>query len=302
MSSIKKGFASVIYLLLALLFIQGASGKAEGLDVLIKPSELSKIMGRPGVVIVEATEEGIYKKSHIPGAVVLPISKIKTSIDRDHQRQTGFPIRPERMEEILGSLGISNDSKVIIYDSGTELDKGAGLAWTVLAIYGQEKARILSGGKKRWEEENRTLTADVPVIKPSVFKANPRREFVANADWLLKNLKKDINILDARLPDEYAGESSMGHIPEAKLLEWHDLQDPKETFKSPEEIAGILNKMGITKDKEVITYCNWGPKAAFLFSVLKNMGYNVRIYWGGIDEWSGDESLPIIDESAGKNK
>lgn len=300
MRSMRKVFASAIYLLLALLFIQGASGKAEGSDVLIKPSELSKIMGKPGVVIVEATEEGIYKKSHIPGAVVLPISKIKTSIDRDYQRQTGFPIRPERMEEILGGIGISNDSKVIIYDSGTELDKGAGLAWTVVAIYGQDKARILSEGKKRWEEEKHPLTADVPVIKPSVFKSNLRKEFVVNADWLAKNLKKGIHILDGRLPDEFTGESSMGHIPGAILLEWHDLQDPKETFKSPKEVAGILNKKGVKKDREVITYCNWGPKAAFLFSVLKNMGYNARIYFGGIDEWSSDQSLPIIDESAGK--
>lgn len=300
MRSMRKVFASAMYILLALLFIHGASGKAEGSDVLIKPSELSKIMGKPGVVIVEATEEGIYKKSHIPGAVVLPISKIKTSIDKDYQRQTGFPIRPEKIEEILGGIGISNDSKVIIYDSGTELDKGAGLAWTVLTIYGQDNARILSGGKKRWEEEKRPLTADAPIIKPSVFKSNPRKEFVVNADWLAKNLKKDIVILDGRLPDEFTGESSMGHIPGAKLLEWHDLQDPKETFKSPEDVAGILNKKGVTKNKETITYCNWGPKAAFLFSVLKNMGYNVRIYFGGIDEWSSDETLPIIDESAGK--
>ncbi|MEW6739591.1 MAG: sulfurtransferase [Nitrospirota bacterium] len=300
MRSIGKGFVSAIYLLLAILFIQGTPGKAESLDVLIKPSELSKIMGKPGVVIVEATEADIYKKSHIPGAVVLPISKIKMSIDKEYQRQTGLALRPEKVEEILGSIGISNDSRVIIYDSGTELDKGAGLAWTVFTVYGHNRAQILSGGKKRWEEERRPLTADAPVIKPSVFKANPRNELVVTADWLLKNLKRDINILDARLPDEYTGESSMGHIPGAKLLEWHDLQDPKETFKSPKEVAGILNKKGVTKDKETITYCNWGPKAAFLFSAMKSLGYNVRIYWGGIDEWSSDQSLPIIDESAGK--
>lgn len=300
MRLISKGIVFTVCFLLTFLFIQGALRNAEALDVLITPSELSAIMGQSGVVIVEATEVDIYKKSHIPGAVVLPISRIKTSIDKDYQRQTGFPLRPEKIEDILGSIGVSNDSRVIVYDSGTELDKGAGIAWTVLTIYGHDRVQILSGGKKRWSEEGHPLTTDVPIVNPAVFKAELRKELVVSADQLVKNLKKDIVILDARLPDEFTGESSMGHIPGAKLLEWHDLQDPKETFKSSKEIANILNSIGATKDKEVITYCNWGPKASFLFSALKSVGYNVRIYFGGIDEWSSDQSLPIIDESAGK--
>jgi len=295
-----RRIASLISFLLVLLLVEGLSGRAEGLDILIRPSELSKTIGQPGVVIIEATEEDIYKMSHIRGAVLLPVSRIKSSINKDYQRQTGFPLQPEKVEDILSSIGVSNDSRVIVYDSGTELDKGAGIAWTLLTIYGHDRVQILSGGKKRWSEEGYPLTTDIPVINPSFFKAKLRHELVVTADWLLKNLNKDIKILDARLPDEYTGESSMGHIPGAKLLEWHDLQDPKETFKSSEEIAGILNKMGVTKDKEVITYCNWGPKASFLFSALRSAGYNVRIYFGGIDEWSSDSSLPIIDESTGR--
>lgn len=302
MRLITKSFVLAVYLLCAFLPVQAASGKAEGLDVLIKPSELSKIMGTPGMVIVEAAEADVYKKSHITGAVVLPISVIKMSIDKGYQRQTGFALRPEKVEEILGSIGISNDSMVIVYDSGTELDKGAGLVWMLFTIYGHDNVRILSGGKKRWSEEGHSLTSDITIIKPSVYKSTPGKELVVTADWLLKNLKKDINILDARLPDEYSGETSMGHIPGAKHLEWHELQDPKETFKSPGEIAGMLNKIGITKGNKIITYCNWGPKASFVFSALKSMGYDVRIYWGGIDEWASDQSLPITDESSGGNK
>lgn len=283
----------------SVLFIASVALGGE-FDTLIKPSDLSKIMKQSDMLIIEATEPAIYEKSHIPNARLLPISKIKNSIDKDYQKQNGFPVRPEKMEEILRSLGVRNDSRVVIYDSGEELDKGSGLVWTLLKVYGLERIQILSGGKKRWAEEGYPLTAAMTEIMPSSIKIMPRKDLVVSADWILKNLKSGIKLLDARLPDEFLGESSMGHLPGALHLEWHEMQDPKETFKSTEEISSILSKRGIKKDDRIITYCNWGPKASFLFAVLKSMGYNVQIYWGGIDEWSSDEKFPIIDESSKK--
>lgn len=230
--------------------------------------------------------------------MLLPISWIKNSLDKDFQRKTGLPIRPEKMEEMLSNLGIDNNSRVIIYDSGQELDKGAGLVWTLLTVYGVDRVQILGGGKKRWADEGYPLTTALPAVKPSSYKVKPKTDMVVTAEWLLKNFGSGIKLLDARLHDEFSGESSMGHLPGALHLEWHELQDSKETFKSPRKISEILAKRGITRDSRIITYCNWGAKASFLFSALKSLGYNVQIYWGGIDEWSSDGTLPIVDESS----
>lgn len=286
-----------IILFSSLYLVSLASGEG-GTHIVIKPSELSGLLNQADVLIIEATEPAIYERSHLPNSRLLPISWIKNSVDKDFQRKTGLPIRPEKIEEVLRSLGIENDSRVIVYDSGQELDKGAGLVWTLLTVYGVDRVQILAGGKKRWADEGHPLTAARPEVKPSSFEVKPKIDSVVTADWILKNLGSGIKLLDARLPDEFLGESSMGHLPGALHLEWHELQDPKETFKTPQEITEVLKRKGITKDSRIITYCNWGAKASFLFSALKSLGYNVQIYWGGIDEWSSDGTLPIVDESS----
>lgn len=273
-------------------FLLKASGFAQAgiSDILIQPEELASITGQIGVVIVDASEKESYEKTHLPGAVSLPGRLMIELKDDVYMKQTGMGLRPEKIEELFGKLGISNNSRVIVYDSGT--DMLASFVWAILKIYGVDNAQILAGGKVRWKKEKRPLTSEIPKPKPAVFKAKPNPELVATAEWIIKN-KENINLVDTRTTEEYIGALGPGRIPGSLFLDYIQLTDPKGTFKSTDELNSMLSKLGVTRDKEVVPYCNFGAKAAFLFAALKGLGYKSKLYWGSMEDWVKDTTLPI---------
>ncbi len=264
-----------------------------GSDIVIKPAELADIIGKPGVVIVDARGKRSYDKRHLPGAVNLPSDFIISLRDEDKEetiKKLAVPFPVEKAEKIFGELGISNNSRVVVYDSPPNV--AASYVWFTLKMYGAENVRILAGGIKAWRKEKRPLTDEVAKVKPAVFKTNLRSEILTTADWIIKN-KESIQPIDTRSLQEFIGLRSVGHIPGALRLDWIQLAGAKESFKSAEEINEIINKTGVSKDKEIVIYCMIGPRATFVFAAFEMVGYKPKFYWGSLRDWQADPSRPI---------
>jgi thiosulfate/3-mercaptopyruvate sulfurtransferase len=287
MMNIKKLF-SYISIVAAIILL--AAPSFAGGDILIKPSELAGIIGKPGVVIIDARGGKSYNKRHLPGAVNLPSDLIVSLRDEATIKKSGVALPLEKAEKIFGERGIRNDSRIIVYDRPPNV--AASYVWMTLKIYGAENVRILSGGIKAWKKEKLPLTKEVTKVAPAVFKANLMTDIITTADWIIKN-KKNIQLLDARSLEEFVGARGVGHIPGAILLEWKQLASAKESFKSAGEINELLGKAGVSKDKEIVVYCEIGPKATFLYSALNMLGYKPKLYWGSMKEWQDDPNRPI---------
>ncbi len=290
MMRITKVFSFISFFAVSIMFV--ASSFA-GSDILIKPAELADIIGTPGVVIVDARGEKSYKKRHLPGAVNLPADLLISLRDEDKEKtikKLAVPFPVEKAEKIFGGFGISNNSIIVVYDSPP--DVSASYVRFTLKVYGVENVRILAGGIKAWRKEKRPLTDEVAKINPAVFKTNLRTETLINADWILKN-KESIQLFDTRSLQEFVGVRSAGHIPGALRLDWIQLAGAKESFKSAEEINEIINKTGISKDKEIVIYCVIGPRASFVFAAFEMVGYKPKFYWGSLRDWQADPDRPI---------
>ena len=170
-------------------------------DVLVTTEWLAKRLGDAGLVVAEVDENpDLYEQGHIPGAVKLHWrDDLQDPIERDIVEKAEF-------ERLLGSLGIANDTTVVLY--GDKNNWFAAYAYWYLKIYGHEDVRILDGGRQKWLDEERELTTEVPSPAAVSYSARDADESIrVRRDVVLAGLGETGRVLvDVRSPQEYSGE------------------------------------------------------------------------------------------------
>jgi len=271
-----------------------ASGYANP-QLLIETDELARRQGEAGLRIVDTRSKEEYAKGHIPGAVNLRWQ----ALDDLEANKQGLPIAASKAEELFSGLGIGGDTAVVAYD-GPKNPFGAARLFYVLEYFGHAKVRVLNGGFAKWEQERRAISTAVPAPAKAAFEARPRPELSATAEQLRARLgEPTVCLLDARSDDEYSGKdvraSRAGRIPGAVNVDYLQTIRPEDhTFKSAEELRRIFEAKGVTPDRETITYCHTGGRAAHDYFVLRLLGYQrLRNYDGSWAEWGNSDTLPV---------
>jgi thiosulfate/3-mercaptopyruvate sulfurtransferase len=285
-------------LAVSLAFLLAASAAAAPYanpGLLIETDELAGLLGAPGVRIVDLRGDGeaAYQLGHIPGAIYLASQEME-----DPRAKTeGYPIRPDKAVALFGGLGIDQDTTVIAYDDvGSQL---AARLFFVLEYYGHTRTRVLNGGLTKWRREGRPLSRAVPAIEAKRFEPRTRREVLATAAEVKADLgKPEVCLIDARSPEEYAGQDVRarrgGHIPGATNVEWTRTLNPDQTFKSADALRAIFEAAGVRPDRQVVTYCQSGWRAAHDYFALRLLGYvRIKNYDGSWHEWGNDPDSPV---------
>jgi thiosulfate/3-mercaptopyruvate sulfurtransferase len=271
-------------------------------ESLVSTEWLAEHLNDPDIRIVESDEDILlYDQGHIPGAVKIDwTADLNDQIQRDYIKRTAFA-------KLMRSKGISNDTTVIFY--GDKNNWWAAYALWVFKLFGHDNVKILNGGRKKWVDEGRELTRDVPKIKKSQYTAQKRNDKTDRAfrKDVQTHVKKSGVLVDVRSVPEYTGEKLHmpeypqegalrgGHIPGAKSIPWAQTVREDGTFKSPEELKALYEGKDVTPEKDVIVYCRIGERSSHTWFVLKNLlGYpNVRNYDGSWTEWGNSVGLPI---------
>src|SRR2546421_3154833 len=122
-------------------------------DVLVDADWVEAHLDDPGVVLVEVDEDTTaYDKGHIRGAVKLDWRKdLQDPVRRDFVDRHGF-------EQLMSERGIGNDDTVVLY--GGNNNWFAAYAYWYFRLYGHQGVKLLDGGRKKWELDNRTLVKD----------------------------------------------------------------------------------------------------------------------------------------------
>jgi thiosulfate/3-mercaptopyruvate sulfurtransferase len=185
----------------------------------------------------------------------------------------------------------------------------AAYAYWYLKIYGHGDVRILDGGRQKWIDEGRELTAEVPSPEPQEYRAEERDESIrAYRDAVRQDLAADGKALvDVRSPQEFSGDlvappgyeqegaQRAGHIPTAASVPWAQAVRDDGTFKPADELRALYEGKGVTPDKQVTAYCRIGERSAHTWFVLRELlGYEaVRNYDGSWTEWGNLVDVPI---------
>jgi thiosulfate/3-mercaptopyruvate sulfurtransferase len=143
------------------------------------------------------------------------------------------------------------------------------------------------------------VTTDVVAPTPTDWEGAPDPSKLATWRDVLDRLGKPATaIVDTRSDAEHFGEAVRarrgGAIPGAAHLEWKQNLAPDGRFKSPQELRMLYEGIGVTPDREVVTYCQGGYRAAHSYVALRVAGFGrVRNYTGSWKEWGDREDLPL---------
>ena len=224
-------------------------------ELLVDGEWLVQHLNDTNIRIVDTDVVDAYRRSHIPGAVLVPDNYEK---DPDSNRIHILP--PDKFAEMMESLGIGDDTQVVAYDNSRSLY--AGRLWWALNYYGHQNTVVLDGGWKKWVGEGRPISLRRPEDPSGAkFTAKADHSLMVTTDELKEaHNKSGVVIWDVRSRGEYTGEAARsnkrpGHIPGASHLEWTEMMDEdSHTFKPAAEMRQILESKGITPEKEVLAH------------------------------------------------
>ncbi|MEI2688335.1 MAG: sulfurtransferase [Anaerolineae bacterium] len=271
--------------------------------VLVSTQWVADHLNDPTLRIVESNEDILlYDLGHIPGAVQIDWQKdLNDAVRRDYLTRPDF-------EALMAANGIANDTTVVFY--GDKNNWWATYAFWVFQLFGHANARVMDGGRAKWEAEGRPMTKEQPAYAATAYQAHPRADYKIRAirDQVLAHVRAGQPLVDVRSPAEYSGELLHmanypqegalrgGHIPGAKNVPWARAANADGTFKSAAELRAIYEEeQGLKPDDNVVAYCRIGERSSHTWFVLTYLlGYpSVRNYDGSWTEWGNLVGVPI---------
>ena len=274
-------------------------------EALVSTDWVAEHLDDPEVRIVESNEDPLlYSSGHIPGAVEVDWTRdLNDPVRRDYLGREGF-------EALMRRIGASRDTTVIFY--GDRNNWWATYAFWVFQLFGHDKAKIMDGGRIKWDKEKRPLTRDVKSYPATDYRAPERDDETIRAfrEQVLEQVEgKKGPLVDVRSPQEYSGERLHmpeypnegalrgGHIPGAANIPWARAVNPDDgSFKTADELRAIYEgEAKLEKDDDVIVYCRIGERSSLTWFVLTRLlGYpRVRNYDGSWTEWGNLVGVPI---------
>lgn len=266
----------------------------ENPQLLATPRQLAeqlKANRKPLLIDLRPPED--FAAGHIPGAVHLDLWGVSL-IDTDPAPLRAFMWI---IDHLLNTRGVDASTPVVVYDEQSGIR--AARAFWFLEYFGHPEPRILDGGFNAWVREGLPVSREAQPPPTSTWTGTPQPATIATWRDVKDRLgTSDTVIVDARTDGEYCGTTVRakrgGAIPGAVHIEWTRNLTPDGTFKPASELRAMYEAAGVTPDKEVVTYCQGGYRAAHAYVALRLLGYpRVRNYTGSWKEWGDREDLPI---------
>ncbi|MGE5287324.1 MAG: sulfurtransferase [Micromonosporaceae bacterium] len=239
------------------------------------------------------TGEPEWQREHIPGSAFADLFALS---DPERPKWSMTMPSAERFATVIGALGVSNHSHVVVYDRRENM--WAARLWWMLRTFGFDHAAVLDGGWTAWQQGGYPTRGAPCSYPPGTFTASLRPEMMAGKQDVLAAIgNPDICLINALGRRQHRGEVNEygrpGHIPGSRnVTAWEILDRETQRYRALPELQ---RKVGSALDAErIITYCGAGPAASSLAHVLVRLGHpHVAVYDGGLLEWCADRSLPL---------
>ncbi|HMH59248.1 MAG TPA: rhodanese-like domain-containing protein [Galbitalea sp.] len=278
---------------------------------LVSTQWLADYLGSSSLVVLDATvlpfasptgksgflsgHEQYLVNGHIPTALFADLieafSDTNAALPFTHQSPEGFAAA-------AGSLGIDNETTVIVYDSSA--GQWAARLWWLFRAAGYDRVAVVDGGYTKWVAEGRDSEFGHLEPTPATFVAHERPDL-----WATKSDVEDVlagtataALVCGLSPKEFSGEEGSrarrGHIPGSISAPAGRLVDRETNALLPE--SALRETFGPALDQpRIVAYCAAGIAASADALALTILGHpNVAIYDGSLLEWTADDRLPVV--------
>ena len=273
-------------------------------DRLVSTDWVAANLSTPGIRLVESNEDPlVYPSGHIPGAVEIDWNRdLNDPVRRDYLDREGF-------ERLMRRHGIERDTTVVFY--GDRNNWWSCYAFWIFQLFGHENARIMDGGRLKWENEQRPMVRDVPSHPPSGYVAPERDDTRIRAfrEQVMEHVRAGGALVDVRSPEEFSGERLHmpaypnegalrgGHIPGASNIPWARAVDAGTgEFRPEADLEKIyFDEQGLPREDRIVAYCRIGERSSHSWFVLTYLLGHPRVvnYDGSWTEWGNLVGAPV---------
>ncbi|WP_439481538.1 sulfurtransferase [Cyclobacterium plantarum] len=268
---------------------------------LISVKDLLILMEAQNLVLIDASfDKEKYQSIHLKGALHVDLNRQLSHIREDASIGGRHPLPdPGEFGKTLGALGISPESRVVVYD-----DKNGGMSaarfWWMLKALGHDKVQVLDGGKEAGLKAGLSTSSQTEF--PKATSPYPAKEWqlpLADIQEVEKAAKdKNKMVIDVRESTRYLGISEpidlvAGHIPGAVNIPFSENLDEKGVFLKPETLKQKYKTVLDKSSKNTIVHCGSGVTACHTLLALAHAGMEIpKLYVGSWSEWSRN-NLPV---------
>jgi thiosulfate/3-mercaptopyruvate sulfurtransferase len=243
-----------------------------------------------------------YEVGHIPGAYYLDLNEDLASPVQRHGGRHPLPDL-EEFSEKLRSMGISQDTWVVLYDSARL--SYAARAWWLLRYLGHDRTLLINGGWQAWTSQHYPTTTQQPETKIGIhrgqFQPNPKPNWIVDIEAVKTAIEKaqrhpdQVVLVDSRETVRYRGDREpidpiAGHLPGAVNYPWQKVTDERG-FINPED-QQCDRWQSIQDVPEIIVYCGSGVTACVNLLSLHIAGITGKLYVGSWSDWCSYQIAP----------
>jgi thiosulfate/3-mercaptopyruvate sulfurtransferase len=266
--------------------------------LLVSTEWLARHLGDPNLVLLHVGDARQYATEHIPGARLISLRDISAA------PTPGAPplemLAPDELRRRLEKLGISDDSRVVVYFATDWVSPATRVVLTLDWIGLGDRTSLLDGGMQSWKREGRPVTSAVTAPpQPGRLSARPvRAGLIVDHAAVQRSIRRPgITIVDARTPMFYDGpghgDHRPGHIPGAVNLPYDAVFGGDSRLLSADSLRTVFRAAGVRPGHTLIVYCHIGQQASAVILAARSLGYAARLYDGSFTDWSARRELPV---------
>lgn len=263
----------------------------------ISVKEFQSIVNHENLIVLDARAGKDayqnYLEKHIRGARFVDLEKDLATVSSNASKGGRHPL-PDLFDcaKTLSELGISENSRVVIYDDKNGANAAA-RCWWMLYAFGIENVQVLDGGFQIAEHAGLEMNSGLEHFHQTTIRIPEKWQLptvdIDEVEHFLS--EKYATVIDVRDSYRYNGESEpidpiAGHIPGAINIPFTENLSENGTFLQPEILKENYQKILYNHPEKVIIHCGSGVTACHTILAMAYAGMEIpALYVGSWSEW-----------------